>query len=81
MSVAYKSTLLSTLIPIRYEPAFETMTDVDAAGVPCILPRGTAIFGLFKRDPKAVVQRVFARSEEHAYTYTGRPMPDELTQW
>ena len=59
--MGYKSTLLSTLIQIRYEDTVEDIYDMDASRLPLLLPDATAA-SLFGTDERAAMRRVYNRS-------------------
>jgi hypothetical protein len=57
-----RSTLLSTLIPIRYEKTIQTIEDLDKSGMPFILPGNTATHMLVAKDPRPAMQRIYKKS-------------------
>ena len=63
LSMAYKSTLLSTLIPIRYEKQIDTIQDLDQSGLPFLIPSGTVLQWLAGTDPRPPMQNIFKRHE------------------
>ena len=58
--MGYKSTLLSTLIKIRYEDVIEDIYDMDQSQLPFLLPDATAA-SLFGADNRMVMRRVYDR--------------------
>ena len=58
--MGYKSTLLSTLIKIRYEDVIEDIYDMDQSQLPFLLPDATAA-SLFGADKRTVMRRVYSR--------------------
>ena len=59
--MGYKSTLLSTLIKIRYEDTIEDIYDMDQSHLPLMLPDATAA-SMFGTDTRAAMRRVYNRS-------------------
>jgi hypothetical protein len=57
-----RSTLLATLIPIRYEDTINTIDDLDKSQMPFIIPGKTAPHILVATDPRPAMQRIFNRS-------------------
>ena len=55
LMMGYKSTLLSTLIKIRYEDTIEDLYDLDLSPLPLLLPDATAA-SMFGTDPRAEIQ-------------------------
>ena len=58
--MGYKSTLLSTLIKIRYEDVIEDIYDMDQSQLPFLLPDATAA-SLFGADKRTAMRRVYSR--------------------
>ncbi len=73
--MAYKSVLLSTLIPIRYSKTIDSLDDLEAAGIPLIMASGISVHSKMSRDIRPVAQRIFARSEQWAFPYSQVPVP------
>ena len=71
ITMAYKSTLLSSLITIRYEDSINTLNDLEDSGIPLLLPRGTALHKMFASDPRKIIKTIFNNS--HVYPYNGTP--------
>ena len=64
LSHAYKGTLLSTLINIRYTPALDTMDQMYESGQKFFVLDGTAMEWLAKTDPRDGVKRLTERRED-----------------
>ena len=60
--MAYKATLLSSLIPIRYEDTIENMKDVDDSGKPLIMGKATTIYKHVFSDERPFMMRILNRS-------------------
>ena len=58
----YKSTLLSTLITIRYEKPINTLDDLDRSGLPFLLVRWSASQITIANDPRQIMKRIYSRS-------------------
>ena len=66
----YRSTLLSILIPIRYEATIKTVNDLNSSGLPLLLPRATAMHFLMASDPRPVVKQIYNKSIVYPYNGT-----------
>ena len=64
---SYKSTLLSTLIPIYYENPINTLEDADNSDLPLLVPRSTVLQRLLATDPRPTAKRVFRKSVLYSY--------------
>ena len=62
LTLGYKSTLLSTLIPIRYESTIDTVADMARSGLPFTVPRATFLHKLIATDPRAHMRKIYERS-------------------
>ena len=58
----YKSTLLSTLITIRYEKPINTLADLDRSGLSLLLARGAAGQKIIESDPRPIMKKIYSRS-------------------
>ena len=63
LSLAYKSTLLSTLVTIRYEKTLDTIEDLDKSGLGLLIGVGTVLDWLVASDPRPAVKRINTRRE------------------
>ena len=77
LSMAYKSTLLSTLIPIRYEKTLDTIDDLDKSGLGLIIYGGTVLEWLAASDPRPAMRRINARREVVPFNGTFRKEDDD----
>ena len=71
--MAYKSVLLSTLIPIRYSKTIDSLDDLDKTGFPLIMARGISVHSMLMIDPRPVAQRVFNKSQKWSFPFGQRP--------
>ena len=62
--LGYKSTLLSTLIPIRYESTIDTLLDMAESGLPLTIPRATTFQKLIATDPRPSMMRIYMKRKE-----------------
>ena len=69
----YKSTLLSTLIPIHYESTIDTLTDVSNSDLPLTAPKNTAVQWLIVTDPRSAAKQI--RGKTIFFPFTGIPPP------
>ena len=67
--MAYKTTLLSSLIPIRYEDTINSINDLDNSGLPLLLPKGGANEDIFSSDQRPIMRRIF--NKVIFYNYEG----------
>ena len=68
---SYKSTLLSTLIPIYYENPINTLEDADNSDLPLLVPRSTVLQRLLATDPRPTAKRIFKKSV--LFSFNGTP--------
>ncbi len=68
LSLSYRSILLSTLIPIRYEHAIETMADGDATGLPIYMIKGSSPMALLKIDQRSHHKNMAKKIREFSRT-------------
>ena len=59
--LGYKSTLLSTLIPIRYENTIDSLTDMANSGLALTVPRATTLHKLISTDPRPSMKEIYER--------------------
>ena len=76
LTMGYKSTLLSTLIPVRYERTINTLYDLDQSGLPLAIPKATAIHHAIANDPRPIMQRIYNNSI--LYVYAGRKYTEKI---
>ena len=69
----YKSTLLSTLIPIYYEGTVETLIDVSNSDLPLTVPKNTAVHWLIGTDPRSAAKPI--RGKLVLFPFNGLPPP------
>ena len=62
LTLGYKSTLLSTLIPIRYEHTIDTIKDMAESGLPFTVPHATTFHKLIATDPRTHMRNIYKRS-------------------
>ena len=60
--MAYKSTLLSSLIQIRYESPIDTLSDLDNSGLHILIPGGSPVDKAFATDPRDVMKDIQNRT-------------------
>ena len=60
--MAYKKSLLSSLIPSRYEPTIDSISDLDSSNLPLLIWKGSIIHKYFASDSRPIMRRVFNRS-------------------
>ena len=62
LSFAYKSTLLSSLIPIRYDATIDTLKEMEQSGLPLLIVKPTTLQKLIASDPRDAMKQVYKRS-------------------
>ena len=62
LTLAYKATLLSSLIPIRYDDTIDSIADLDKSGLPMILVKGTFLTKYLSEDPREMTTQIFKRA-------------------
>ena len=72
LSMAYKSTLLSTLITIRYEKTLDTIEDLDKSGLGLLICEGCVLDWLTASDPRPVMKRINTRRKMVPYNGKSR---------
>ena len=65
--MGYKSTLLSTLIPIRYESKIDTLADLKESGLPLTIPTSTAIYEAIESDQRPIMKQIFTEGIKYQY--------------
>ena len=58
LTLGYKTTLLSSLIPIRYGAAIDSMADLDRSGLPLILAEGGSSLDYVCGDSREVMTSI-----------------------
>ena len=61
LTLGYKTTLLSSLVTIRYEDPIENINDIDKSGLPLIFWRGSDALNYMKTHPGKIEARLFKR--------------------
>ena len=79
LTMGYKSTLLSTLIPIRYEKQIDTIQDMDESGLPFLIPGGTVLQWLGATDPRPAMQSIMKRHE--LFPFDGQIRPEDEARY
>ena len=59
--MGYKSLLLSTLIPIRYESTIDTLDEMVKSGLPFVIPSRTTFHKLIASDPRPSMKEIYKR--------------------
>ena len=66
--MAYKSVLLSSLVPIRYEATIDTLEDMEQSGLPLLILKSTTYLKHIARDPRDSMKEVYKRSIVFPYS-------------
>ena len=75
ITIAYKSTLLSSLVTIRYEDSINTLNDLDRSGIQLVLGRGTQGHNFFANSPRKLLRKMFNNSHLFDFSAGGKPPP------
>ena len=62
LTMGYKCTLLSTLIPIRYENTIDTLSDLDKSGLSLFIARNTILDHSFANDQRPIMKQIYNKS-------------------
>ena len=62
LTMGYKCTLLSTLIPVRYESSITTLSELDQSKLPLLITRGSDLDHAFAKDPRPIMKRIYNNS-------------------
>ena len=76
LTMGYKCTLLSCLLPIRYEATINTLSDLDQSGLPLLIPRDTTLHHFVKNDPRSIMKRTYNKSV--LYVFSGRASVEKV---
>ena len=61
LTLGYKTTLLSSLIPINYEDSIDNFLDLDKSGLPLLMPKGINVVEYIRTAPGEMMARIFQR--------------------
>ena len=61
LTLGYKTTLLSSLIPIRYGPAINSLAELDKSGLPLMLAEGGSSLDYVCGDSREMMTRICNR--------------------
>ena len=73
LTLGYKTTLLSSLIPIRYEDTIDNIYDVDKSGLPLLMVESTSMVDFIRKDPRKVMEHLFKRKVLYSIDDGGIP--------
>ena len=68
--MGYKSTLLSTLIPICYETTIDTLADIEKSGLPLVIAKSTAMHHAIASDKRPIMKQIY--EDSILYQYAGK---------
>ena len=60
--MGYKTTLLSSLIQIRYGSTIDTLEDMAKSGLPLLIPSHTTLHKLIASDPRPLMKEIYRKS-------------------
>ena len=63
ITMAYNSTLLSSLITIRYEDPIDSLTDLEASGLPFLMHKNSWIEKMFANDNRQLWKNIYNNGE------------------
>ena len=61
LTLGYKTLLLSSLVPIRYEDTIDNIFEVDKSGLPVILLESSSLVDYIAKDPRKVMASINER--------------------
>ena len=59
LTMGYKSTLLSTLVTIRYTKPIDKLEDLVSSGLPLLMAQGGECIQAIKNSPRPIVQQIY----------------------
>ena len=59
LTMGYKSTLLSTLVTIRYTKPIDKLGDLVSSGLPLLMAQGGECIPAIKNSPRLIVQQIY----------------------
>ena len=59
--MAYKCTLLSSLVSIRYEATIDTLEDMEQSGLPLLILKSTTMHKLIASDPRENMKQAYKK--------------------
>ena len=62
LTVAYKSTLLSTLVTTRYNKPIDTLEDLYRSGIPLLIAKGSQCHGPMENDQRPIMKQIYRTS-------------------
>ena len=62
LTMGYKTTLLSTLIPVRYENAIDSLKDLKQSRLPLVIIKSSAHHHAFANDPRSIMKQIYKKS-------------------
>ena len=65
LTLAYKSHLLASLIPIQYEDTIDNLNDLNKSGLPIILIKGNALTDYFRRKTNIFKKAILVHVDPH----------------
>ena len=63
ITMAYNSTLLSSLITIRYEDPIDSLTDLEASGLPFLMHKNSWIEKMFANDERQLWKSIYKNGQ------------------
>ena len=71
--MAYKSTLLPTLVTITYDETLDTAENLIMSGLPLMIPGGSSVHNALRGDERPLMKKIYNKSI--TYPYGGKPPP------
>ena len=62
LTMAYKKSLLSSLIPIRYEDTIDSIPDLDNSRLPLVIGKNDGGYAYLSKDLRPMMRRILNRS-------------------
>ena len=78
LTMGYKSTLLSTLVKIRYEKSIETLVDLDTSGLPLLISKHGYVLNTMIKDQRPVMKSILSKSI--LFQYVGKRLPPQYDE-
>ena len=71
--IAYKSTLLSNIVTIRYNKPIHTLADLDSSGLPLLIVKNSTILRAVQSDPRPIMNQIYHKSIVFEYNQQTEP--------
>ena len=78
LTMGYKSTLLSTLVTIRYTKPIDKLEDLVSSGLPLLMAEGGECISAIKNSPRPIVQQIYLNGIRFNFTQENEEKYSEM---